>query len=96
MQNNQSPPHFLARVEGIAKGKALRNQVPRSSHGYAQMNPIEVWYDQIGVDSLLTFTNHPKEVKKSKGEVKKAQALTPTTELHKLTEIVQGQQRSTH
>jgi hypothetical protein len=32
MQKNQSPPHFLARAEGIAKGKTLRNRVPRSSH----------------------------------------------------------------
>jgi Uncharacterized protein conserved in bacteria (DUF2252) len=232
MQNNQSPPYFLTRTEGIAKGKALRSQVPRSSHGewkptpdrpepialleasnagrltelvpirygrmlaspfaflrgaasimaadlmatprsglkvqacgdchlsnfggygtpernlvfdvndfdetlpapwewdmkrlaasivvagrslkfsdkisrsaavaavqsyrihmdeYAQMNPMEIWYDQIGVESLLTFTNSPKEVKKLKSEVKKARILTPTLELHKLTEIVQGQ-----
>ncbi len=60
---------------------------------YAQMTVLEVWYSHIGVESLLTFTRNAKEQKKLKQEVKKAQTLTPVLELHKLTEVVNGQRR---
>ncbi|MGA7954267.1 MAG: DUF2252 domain-containing protein [Gloeobacterales cyanobacterium] len=58
---------------------------------YAQMTVLEVWYSHIGVESLLTFTRNTKEQKKLKQEVKQAHSLTPVLELHKLTEMVNGQ-----
>jgi uncharacterized protein (DUF2252 family) len=79
----------IARSAAVAAVQSYRTHM----NEYAQMNPMEVWYDHIGVESLLTFTNRLKEVKKLKSEVKKARTLTPTLELHKLTEIVQGQYR---
>ncbi len=60
---------------------------------YAQMTALDVWYAHIGVESLLTFTTHAKELKKLKVEVSKARASTPVLELHKLTEITNGQLR---
>lgn len=60
---------------------------------YAQMTALDVWYAHIGVESLLTFTTHAKELKKLKVEVSKARALTPQLELHKLTETTNGQLR---
>jgi uncharacterized protein (DUF2252 family) len=60
---------------------------------YAQMTSLEVWYAHIGVESLLTFTRNAKEQQKLKIEVKKAKALEPLWELHKLTEVVDGQRR---
>jgi uncharacterized protein (DUF2252 family) len=60
---------------------------------YAQMTALDVWYAHIGVELLLTFTSHAKELKKLKSEVSKARALTPVLELHKLTEMVNGQLR---
>ncbi len=60
---------------------------------YAQMTALDVWYAQIGVESLLTFTSNPKEQQKLKSEVHKARAFTPLLGLHKLTATVDGQQR---
>ena len=60
---------------------------------YAQMSILEVWYSHIEVASLLTFTPNPKEQKKLKQEVQKAQALTPVLAFHNLTERVNGQHR---
>ncbi len=60
---------------------------------YTQMTVLEVWYSHIGVESLLTFTRNATEQKKLKQEVKKAHILTPVLELHKLTEMVNGQRR---
>lgn len=60
---------------------------------YAQMTPLEVWYAHIGVESLLSFTDRAKELKKLKTEVEKAQAFEPLLELHKLTETENGQLR---
>ena len=60
---------------------------------YARMTALEVWYAHIGVESLLTFSLDPKERQSLKQEVKKAKALKPILELHKLTETVNGQHR---
>jgi hypothetical protein len=73
----------------IAAVKSYREHM----HEYAQMTVLDVWYDHIGVESLLSFTSHTKELKKLKSEVNKARALTPVLELHKLTETVKGQLR---
>ncbi len=60
---------------------------------YAQMTALDVWYAHIGVESLLTFTDRAKELKKLKVEMAKARALTPVIALHKLTETMDGQLR---
>ncbi|GAC1494058.1 MAG: DUF2252 domain-containing protein [Chamaesiphon sp.] len=60
---------------------------------YAQMTVLEVWYSHIGIELLLTLSRNANEQKKLKQEVKKAQTLTPVLELHKLTEMVNGQRR---
>jgi Uncharacterized protein conserved in bacteria (DUF2252) len=60
---------------------------------YAQMTALDVWFTRIGVESLLSFTSHTKELKKLKLEVEKAQALKPLLKLHKLTETANGQLR---
>jgi uncharacterized protein (DUF2252 family) len=79
----------IGRLAAITAVQSYREQM----HEYAKMSPMSVWYDHIGVESLLTFTDHAKEQKKLKSEVKKAQAFTPELELHKLTEVVQGEHR---
>ena len=79
----------IGRTAAIAAVQSYREHM----NEYAQMTAMEVWYDRIGVESLLTFTDRAKELKKLKSEVDKARALTPVMELHKLTEIVQGQRR---
>ena len=60
---------------------------------YAQMTALDVWYAHIGVESLLTFTDRAKELKKLKTAVEKARALKPMLELDKLTETIAGQRR---
>ena len=79
----------IGRTVAIAAVQSYREHM----NEYAKMTAMEVWYDRIGVESLLAFTDHTKELKKLKSEVIKAQALTPVVELNKLTEIVQGQRR---
>lgn len=79
----------ISRMAAIAAVQSYREHM----NEYAQMTMMQVWYDRIGVESLLTFTDRTKELKKLKSEVNKARALTPVMELHKLTEIVQGQSR---
>ncbi len=79
----------INRAAAIAAVQSYREHM----HEYAQMTALEVWYDHIGVESLLSFTNNTKEIKKLKSEVKKAQALKPVLDLHKLTETVEGKLR---
>ncbi|AFY75048.1 hypothetical protein Syn7502_03160 [Synechococcus sp. PCC 7502] len=79
----------IGRTAAIAAVQSYREHM----NEYTQMTPMEVWYDQIGVESLLAYTDRAKQLKKLKSEVEKARALTPVMELHKLTEIVDGQRR---
>jgi len=79
----------IGRTAAIAAVQSYREHM----NEYAQMTAMEVWYDRIGVESLLMFTERAKELKRLKSEVEKARALTPVMELHKLTEIVDGQRR---
>lgn len=79
----------ISRMAAIAAVQSYREHM----NEYAQMTMMQVWYDRIGVESLLAFTDRAKQLKKLKNEVIKARALTPVMELQKLTEIVQGQRR---
>ncbi|MGB3638889.1 MAG: DUF2252 domain-containing protein [Rivularia sp. (in: cyanobacteria)] len=82
-------PDKINRAAAIAAVQSYREHL----NEYAQMTALDVWYAHIGVESLLTFTNDDKELKKLKKEVEKARALKPALELHKLTETVKGQCR---
>ncbi|MEH2196582.1 MAG: DUF2252 domain-containing protein [Nostoc sp.] len=79
----------ISRAAAIAAVQSYREHL----HEYAQMTVLEAWYDHIGVESLLSFTSHAKELKKLKSEVSKAKALKPVLELHKLTKTVNGHRR---
>lgn len=78
-----------SRQAAIAAVQSYREHL----HEYAQKTPLEVWYERIGAESLLSFTSRRKELKRLKSEVKKARALKPILELDKLTEMVRGQRR---
>ncbi|MEH1771283.1 MAG: DUF2252 domain-containing protein [Nostoc sp.] len=79
----------ISRAAAIASVQSYREHI----NEYAQMTALEVWYAHIGVESLLTFTTHTKELNIVKSEVKKARAFKPVLDLHKLTETVDGQCR---
>jgi uncharacterized protein (DUF2252 family) len=78
-----------SRIAVLAAVQSYRDRL----NEYAQMTALDVWYAHIGVESLLTFTDRAKELKKLKVEVAKARALTPVLALHKLTETTDGQLR---
>ncbi|MGB3651106.1 MAG: DUF2252 domain-containing protein [Rivularia sp. (in: cyanobacteria)] len=82
-------PDKISGAAAIAAVQSYREHL----NEYAQMTALDVWYAHIGVESLLTFTDDDKELKKLKREVEKARALKPALELHKLTETVQGKCR---
>ncbi|RCJ32557.1 hypothetical protein A6769_27910 [Nostoc punctiforme NIES-2108] len=79
----------ISRAAVMASVQSYREHI----NEYAQMTALEVWYAHIGVESLLTFTTHTKELNIVKSEVKKARAFKPVLDLHKLTETVKGQRR---
>ncbi len=75
-----------SRIAVLAAVQSYRDRL----NEYAQMTALDVWYAHIGVESLLTFTDRVKELKKLKIEVAKARALKPMLELNKLTETIAG------
>ena len=79
----------ISRAAALASVQSYREHI----NEYAQMTALEVWYAHIGVESLLTFTSHTKELNIVKNEVKKARAFKPVLDLHKLIETVKGQRR---
>jgi len=79
----------ISRAAVMASVQSYREHI----NEYAQMTALEVWYAHIGVESLLSFTTHTKELNKVKSEVKKARAFKPVLDLHKLIETVKGQRR---
>ncbi|MBN3950899.1 MAG: DUF2252 domain-containing protein [Nostoc sp. NMS7] len=79
----------ISRAAAITAVQSYRERM----NEYAQRTALEVWYDHIGVESLLSFTSDAKELHKLKSEVKKARAFKPVLDLHKLTETVKGQRR---
>ena len=79
----------ISRAAAMASVQSYREHI----NEYAQMTALEVWYAHIGVESLLSFTTHTKELNIVKSEVKKARAFNPVLDLHKLTETVKGQRR---
>lgn len=83
---------FSDKISRTAVLAAVRSYRDRLNE-YAQMTALDVWYAHIGVESLLTFTDRAKELKKLKTAVEKARALKPMLELDKLTEAIAGQRR---
>ncbi|MEJ6486069.1 DUF2252 domain-containing protein [Nostoc punctiforme UO1] len=79
----------ISRAAALASVQSYREHI----NEYAQMTALEVWYAHIGVESLLIFTSHTKELNIVKNEVKKARAFKPVLDLHKLIETVKGQRR---